>query len=686
LTHGVITGHFLAQGEHLCGISRATSGEVFDDVSDEGEYGSVWYVASSTRVYCTVPQTGNIPNDIYVRYGTLKENGSITWESSSALPETNDGDKLTGIHGNCKPSICRSSDNKIWLVFPGDKDKDGAWENKQQGCFQRGNSGLTGWPGNSTSNGDEDKNPGGNDLAVVPYDDDGSVLTTWANDQKGTFKIWPCNGTTNWGAAKSPDKLYNLANADYYAALLPDPDLSAATVHIAYPEDAAGYLQYIKFVSGNSNIYTVNTSSSPWKNVTIGMAGDTSGSDIYIAATDVNGYLRVFKAESPYTTWNELSQDRWAPVNASCASLPVYGKPMPYPLPIIYYDENTGKVTFNRIVTSTYPAPTLTYLQDPQGRTSPASAGQTAQTTIDAYGSGFQDWGPMSASMGAGISVSSVTYISQTHCQITFSVSQDAGGGYRNVSVSNPDGQSSNVLTSSFVVTVPQSQIDNIWPPLINVGGSYYSKGVSSFTGTSSYNSPPSPAQLSTTKIKIIKTSNNQFWNGSGFQDPTGDPEDEYLSASGTSPWSYSEWKAQTPGQEYALYSRGYTDDGGKGADSAAKIFTIDQEFNSNVINNPTGGKFYTNNTYNPDSENLTSLTGKGTDNGVGVTTITVRISEDVGMDNDISNDLVWDWCGSSYSWVHRSTTTWWTDPKKWPNVQMFPALLGRPLEVPKYG
>jgi len=647
------------------GSNWATSGEVFDDVSDDSGYGSVWYVESSTRVYFTIPQTGSVPNDIYARYGTLNENGSITWESSSVLVETASGDKITGIHGSAKPSITRSSDNKIWLLFSGDKDKGGAWEDKPMAGFQRGNASLGGWLSNSVQSGNEAKDGIAEDLAVVPYDNAGSVMASYNNSDDGKWYLWPCDNKPDWGANDSPDNVYSYTSEDYYAALIPDPDLSAATVHIAYV-DGNGYLRYNKYVSGSSNLYTVSSSSAVWKNVTIGMAGDTSGSDIYIAATDGNGTLRVFKAVSPYTTWNELLQNKWPPVNASYASLPVYGNPIPYPLPIIYYDETTGKVTFNRIVTSTFPAPALSYLEDPQGRTSPASAGQTASLrTVDAYGSGFQDWGPMSASMGAGISVSSVTYSSQTHCQITFSVSQSAGGGYRNVSISNPDGQSSNVLSSSFTITEPLSSIDTVTPALINIEGEYWSEGITSFDGTSNLNAPPSPAQLTNTLIKIIRD-DNWFWNGSGFQDPTGiEEDDKYVSTSDTSPWNYTnaDWpdSMQEEGRGYTVKSRATSDDGGKGADSAAKTFTIDKSVDvSPVITVPQGWTCYK-------PADITSIYGNFQDNGIGIDSGTIRIAEDVGMDDNDSNDVYYQWFGSSWSWG--SSEAWFDVPNSpWPS------------------
>ncbi|MQY66579.1 MAG: hypothetical protein GH147_08960, partial [Clostridia bacterium] len=656
---------------------NSTPQEVMDDTENEGSYGSVWYVASSSKVYvicspATYPAAKEDPSYLYGRWGTLQSDGKIIWGISTQ--QTSNLTKNAGkdiMQNPAYPSMCVASDGYVFITLP---YLEVGKTNKNRPGVNRGSGNFSSWQSPIELGAADDGAIGGDDAGVVPIDNSGGAYLTYdinAADKGVPVDTALTDGTED-GLTSNPD------NKDGYLSVVSAPELDGR-IFIAMP-DSSGKLYYNERTGGGVNSVEIEALAYPWKNVSISLNGSSYTDDLYVVATDSSNLVRVFKgvwneSNGYHSDWSELASDRWAPRSGTRPNLVYQGSGGYKPLPLVY--QSGTDCMFDRIITSTFSAPTITYLEDPQGRTSPASAGQKFSGQIIIYGNGFlsPSYGDIGVSFNdTKITVNQVDWVSQSKVSATITVNWDATAGYRDVQVTNPDAQSSNVLTSSFTVTAPQSQIDNIWPPLIDVGGSKYSKGVSSFTGTSSLNAPPSPAELETTRIKILRNPDPAwFWNGSGFQDPSGvDEDDKYVAAVGSSPWSYTAWNVQLDGINYSLYSRGYSDDGGKGFDSDPETFTVDKEFNSNVINSPSGGTFYTDNIYNPGSVNLTSLSGQGTDYGVGVSTITIRISIDIGMDDDYSNDVFWDWCGSSYSWTSRSTA-WQNDPKQWPNVPNSP-------------
>ncbi|MCK4802751.1 hypothetical protein KAS33_03685, partial [bacterium] len=667
------------------GITWGDPQAVFGDVTDASSSGSVWYVASSSLVYCAAgPDTSG--GNVRVRRGELQSDGSIDWETSSIGVDMNRG-YSPGVPSEAKVSVCQDSDDYVWLVAHTmfNKTTQPKPGNYPYRVVARGTSMLGSFSTSDNGVSEGQDTDGADDCAIVPLDSSGGVyvVTVW---EGSGLRGYPVNSSLSWGTEElGYGTVYDDEN--YYSSIMAKPGLDGTVYGTYIASD--GKLYFFLRDTGGDNTYLLDDTDMPWKNATISLAGGAGG-DLYVVATDSSTVVRVFKGVSPYTgglgvDWNEVTSNQWQPRDGVDSNVIYQGNVSPYPLPVVYTD--SSRVYFDRIITSTYTAPTIFYMEDGQGRTSPASAGRTFSGDIKLYGSGFQSWKPIGvqfylsgpAGKDDNIKVSSVTFISASTCTVTLAKTGEYGidpntiAGYKDVQLFNPDGQVSNILISSFVVTSPQSQIDNIWPPLIDVGGSKYSKGVSSFTGTASLNAPPSPAELETTKIKIIRNSDNWFWNGAGFQDPSGvDEDDKYVTATGTSPWSYSSWNVQVDGVNYSLYSRGYSDDGGKQTAPTPETFAVDKKFNSNVVNSPAGGTFYTDNAYNPGSVDLTSLSGQGTDDGVGVSTMTIRISIDIGMDDDYSNDVFWDWCGSSYSWTSRSTA-WQNDPKQWPNVPNSP-------------
>src|SRR5439155_376032 len=83
---------------------------------------------------------------------------------------------------------------------------------------------------------------------------------------------------------------------------------------------------------------------------------------------------------------------------------------------------------------------------------SPSTGLQGANLTVTVTGTNFK--AGASAGFGAGITVGSTTVVSSTQLSVALAIGATAAMGPRDVTVSNPDGQSV-VLTSGFTVTPP---------------------------------------------------------------------------------------------------------------------------------------------------------------------------------------------------------------------------------------
>src|SRR2546425_9272742 len=86
------------------------------------------------------------------------------------------------------------------------------------------------------------------------------------------------------------------------------------------------------------------------------------------------------------------------------------------------------------------------------GSVSPSSGVQGASLTVTVTGANFQ--AEASAGFGAGITVSSTTVVSSAQLSVALVIGAPAAIGARDVTVSNPDGQTV-VLTGGFTVTPP---------------------------------------------------------------------------------------------------------------------------------------------------------------------------------------------------------------------------------------
>jgi hypothetical protein len=116
------------------GTSFGSATSVFPNssLSTDAGYGSVWYVAASSRVYVAVQETGSDVtaspwNKVYARRGQLNSDGTITWEAIRTLNPT---DIIGGAAGDAYPasltaSIVVSSDDTLGQVYIGaDGKKD----------------------------------------------------------------------------------------------------------------------------------------------------------------------------------------------------------------------------------------------------------------------------------------------------------------------------------------------------------------------------------------------------------------------------------------------------------------------------------------------------------------------------------------------------------------------------------
>ena len=186
-------------------------------------------------------------------------------------------------------------------------------------------------------------------------------------------------------------------------------------------------------------------------------------------------------------------------------------------------------------------------------------------------GANFQNWSVRTASVavsGGGVAVDSITWISNDSFQANLRISTNAANGLRNVTVFNPDGQFSSVLTSTFIVTVPTvtiiSPVPAIGPSLsvssfVLVAGVQYSTGFASMRGTAGFLPAGAQTSLLTTQIRITRMSDNFVWSGGAFANPnTGfsPPQSENhwrdADGGGTASWSYA-WGGQ-PGARQQLF------------------------------------------------------------------------------------------------------------------------------------
>ena len=216
------------------------------------------------------------------------------------------------------------------------------------------------------------------------------------------------------------------------------------------------------------------------------------------------------------------------------------------------------------------------------------SLGLQALSDIILKGVNFEGWntllstGRPNISVGSsGVTVTSITFVTPLQARASVVITTNATAGYQTISLTNPDGQSSNVLTSSFTITIPTTTID-----LPATGISYvspaanYVQNLSTFTGGAGayWGGAPSGGAISSVEILIQQGSGN-FWGGSGFSQPTRTLA--WQLTSGTTQWTYS--PVSTFGtlanrSSYTIWARGHTSDLGLGVDGSSMTVIVDNK------------------------------------------------------------------------------------------------------------
>ncbi len=306
-------------------------------------------------------------------------------------------------------------------------------------------------------------------------------------------------------------------------------------------------------------------------------------------------------------------------------------------------------------------------------------------------GTGFENWTTRTASItvtpaGSGVTVSSVTMTAGNSTLFTANilVSTDATAGVYNIAVVNPDGLTSLAKSSTFYVTVPTSTITYPIPAnLTLVGGVYYSTGIGSLRGTSSFSPSNTQTTLQATQVKIMRVGDGQFWTQSGgFADPTsGFPspqsENQWLTvdSNGTTPWLFTGFtntcvpvtntNCQADGQSYALFSRARTADNGWAIGTASTTIKIDKSAPETVgITNPIGGSII-------NAGANQSVSFNSSDSGSKISKVEVYVADTFNT-ADTSDDSYWT---QASSWTAANALTVWltTDSAHTPNMQPSP-------------
>jgi hypothetical protein len=97
---------------------------------------------------------------------------------------------------------------------------------------------------------------------------------------------------------------------------------------------------------------------------------------------------------------------------------------------------------------------------------------------------------------GTGVTVNSVGYVSPTQASVNFSVAASAAAGLRNVTITNPDGQSAGVLTGAINIKAAAPAI-TVTRTIVNTGTAWRV----TFTLTNTGGSPANSVQILTSLL-----------------------------------------------------------------------------------------------------------------------------------------------------------------------------------------
>ena len=223
------------------------------------------------------------------------------------------------------------------------------------------------------------------------------------------------------------------------------------------------------------------------------------------------------------------------------------------------------------------------------------SLGIQAASDIDLTGINFQGWNvnvstgqPSITLVGGGVTVTSVTYVSATQANASVIITTNAPAGYQTITLVNPDGQSTNILISSFTVTIPTASVilANSLPNGVATVGSplaNYAQTISTFTGAAGVNLGGGiGGALTNVQVMLLEQNTTNYWGGTSFNlhnSPTWNP------ALGTNTWTY--YSNQFAGifgnpanhqHIYTIWARGLSSDGGTGLTTSSYTFTLDNK------------------------------------------------------------------------------------------------------------
>ncbi|MFH1283258.1 MAG: hypothetical protein ABII27_06295, partial [bacterium] len=639
--------------------------EVMNDTALEGGNGSVWYVASSSQVYvvcdpATYPSVQYDASYLYCRRGLLTSDGSITWQTSTT--ETRDLTKNDGkdiIQNPTYPTITyNSGDGGIWI----------AWGYREFNQINKSRTGVT--RGTSFSNfasptecpvGD-DANLGADEGAIFPISASGDIGVLQM--RVDTCNIYPLSTSFIWGAKREMTKVPIAGDPDYMLPGVASPDQDGRVFTAFCRDDNNLYYSERKEDGSDAGRKLINNVDTPWENISVALAGLDEQDDVYVVACDSSSIIRVFKVaynggDGYHTTISELASNKWAPRGGDKPNVIYQGLEPPKPLPVVY--EYGTNIYFDYIVTSTYDPPGLDYIKDPQEETDPSSVGASFSGDVEFYGEGFQDqsFGNISAAFflsgtttpDPNISVSSATYHTASSGTITFSVSNNVAAGYKDIRLTNPDAQNTNVIISSFIITVPISGI--IEPVSVN-----YSSGVAIINGTAGINPVFSPAETGVAQVRItLENDPNGGDDGYTFTGSGWTSADMWLNVAPTNPssstWQYTAWGAayQEDVHEYKIEVRGKSSDQGIGPVTSDVQMTIDKKaplvsFTQPAANSSQGTSF-------------SAIAGTASDiDASGVNTIELFVADTRGT-VETADDYTWTGSG----WSAPGAINWFDSP-----------------------
>ncbi|MDE2511569.1 MAG: hypothetical protein KGL74_10650, partial [Elusimicrobia bacterium] len=513
---------FSYQAFNSAGAISGTSGVAISIVEGGGSanqmYGSVYYVEGSSDVYAIANDPKaylNVApfNSVYLKKGHLNPDGTITW--GALLTRSISGTTSAGGGGAGDTESCMPGQGVgIALIGPSEVAGSIAWvctatDDTIPGFYSY--IGEVGVPTDLSAGGvaivsdanDADSGCGIAGTQVFPTINpvnDGGTWHALCSDQvpagdpfNMVADVWTTAGTQVSQELGYINNSGGPGNANYAGSLVASNEA---------PENAASSLVYNAAINNTGQLaYQRRTALNTWsgsgapRGCSTALAGakpfsiDTSAGtnaipmgqpsivlvpnypngagtyqQVYIVYVATTGALNYAVGPATATAaGNFVITKSWDGVagNASTPMVPNYVR-YPFPIPV-QWTQGT-KVYFDRIIISTYAAPTITAV---------SSAPATAPLTTNSYdlvvtGSGFfqiGSAGPAVALLVSGlpqsqVTVTSTTFVSSTQLRASIVVHAISPGSVFDLSVANPDGHSA---LMSKALTFPTPTLTGVY-------------------------------------------------------------------------------------------------------------------------------------------------------------------------------------------------------------------------------